>query len=167
MLKMLKALMGALRTSDKAPARPPVDLNKPVENPALVQALERVAGDDSDDAKDALVRELQRANYLAAIIADEMKTTSPEPGMTTIKAGSVIKFVTCEKDGQHFLPLFSDWAAIRAYTDQNVSTLVLPASEAWSFALDDDAYQGIVINPAHNALPLELPMVRYLAGQAT
>jgi len=166
MLKKLLALVGVLGTAQAQPVRPPVDLNKPVENPALVQAMERVASDGSDQAKDALLTELRRANFLAAILTDEMKTTSTEPGLTTIEKGSRIKFLAAGKDSKQYLPLFSDWQAIRAYTDLNVSALVLPAVDAWSFALQGDTYQGVVINPAHNALPLERPMLQFLSTQA-
>ena len=42
--------------------------------------------------------------------------------------------------------------------------MVLPAKDAWQFALQGLTYDGVVINPAHNALPLARPMVEYLAN---
>jgi hypothetical protein len=166
MLSKLKASLASLLAAGAAAhganIKPPVDLNTPVENPALVRAMSRVASDGSNAAKDALLLEIQRANYLAAMFTNEMKSTVQGPGMMRIEKGSRIGLLSAEKDGKQFLVLFSDWEALRAYTTLSVSGMILPARDAWAFALQGDTYQGIVINPAHNALPLERPMLEYL-----
>lgn len=147
---------------------PPVDLDKPVENPRLVAALKRAADDDSDEAKDRLFREIQRANFLVAIYTDEMRfSPTPTPGHMIIQQGSRIKVLSLEAGGENYLPLFTDWAAIRAYTDDKVNTLVFPAADAWLFALKDKAYQGVVINPAGDALPMDREMLEYLCLRST
>lgn len=143
----------------------PVDLNKPVENQALSSAIDALANDPTESNKSHLVSALNKANLLAAILTDEMTTTEQAPGQMTIQAGSRIKFLTAGKDGQTFLPLFTDWEAIRAYTDLNVSAMVPPSIEAWCFALQGGAYDGVVINPAHNALPLDHQMLQFLLRQ--
>jgi hypothetical protein len=59
----------------------PIDPSQPVENPALKDALDRMATDDSDPAKDAVLAEIQRATYLLAVIADEEPSEEmPEEG---------------------------------------------------------------------------------------
>lgn len=142
--------------------RAPVDLNKPVENPALVRALERAAREKSSAAKEALRVELQKAVYLAAILSDEIKTTPGKtPGSVVINEGSVIKFIGYEKTGKNYLPLFSDWNAITAYTKQNVNAFVLRAPDAWTFALKG-TFDGIVINPAGSAFILDRPALESL-----
>ena len=40
---------------------------------------------------------------------------------------------------------------------------LLPASDAWAFGLRN-GFEGIVVNPAHNALPLKREMLQYLAA---
>lgn len=150
---------------------PPVDLNKPVENPRLVAAIERLLTDQSVQAKDALLVELNRANFLAVIFTDEMHSTPPdENGHVTIKEKSLIKVLsTTDSNGNVYLPLFTDWNAIGKYVGEKpekpISTLVLPAADAWSWALAMGSYQGVVINPAHNALPLNRQQIEYLAKQ--
>jgi hypothetical protein len=145
----------------------PIDLNKPVENPKLVEALEQMLLDPSNQAKDVLLVELNRAIYLAVIFTDEMHTTAPdENGRATVKEKSLLKVlhITDERGNAH-LPLFTDWGAIRKYLREPVDTLVLPAADAWSWALTTSAYSGIVINPAHNALPISRELIEYLAKQ--
>ena len=145
---------------------PPVNLNQPVENPALISALKHSSTDHSTKARGQLFQAVQGAIYLVAILTDEMKTTPnpDEPGRMTIGQGSTIKFITASKGGKHYLPLFTDWPAIRTYTQQQVSGLVMPAQDAWAFALQDATYQGVVINPGPQCLEMERPMLEQLAG---
>jgi SseB protein N-terminal domain len=143
-------------------AKTPVDLNKPVENPALVHALERAAREKSNAAKEALLVEVRKATYLAAILSDELKTSPGKtPGSVTINEGSLIKFIGYEKDGKNYMPLFTDWNAVRAYTKQDVDAFILRAPDAWSFVLNGK-FAGVVINPAGSAFTLERSMIESL-----
>jgi hypothetical protein len=147
-------------------AKPSVDLNQAVENTALVAAMERVARENSDSAKDILLHELQRANYLAAMFTEGMKAHEQSPGVKVLPKGSKFGVLAAGKDGKNFLVLFTDWSALRAYTSRNVTGWALPAKDAWLFALQGTTYDGVVINPAHNALPLARPMLEYLSKSA-
>jgi len=172
MLTKFKAMIGALLAVSSATCaadtKVPVDLNKPVENPALITAMQRVATDGSNAAKDQLIFELQRANYLAAMFDDGLKKSpSSMVGETTIQKGSTFGVLSAGKDGKNYLVLFTDWKALQLYTNKKVSGWVLPSKDAWAFVLEDKTYDGVVINPAHNALPLERPMLEFLAREAT
>jgi hypothetical protein len=148
-------------------AEPKLDLDKAVENPALVRAMEHLATDNSAEARDQLVGELQQAEFLAALLPDDGKTpfTGP-PGASVVSKGTQFGVLAAGKDGKRFLLLFTDWAQLRMYSNKNVTGWVLPASDAWAFGLQK-GFDGIVINPAHNALPLKREMVQYLATHLT
>ena len=45
------------------------------------------------------------------------------------------------------------------YTDKNVAGWILAASDAWAFGLQK-GFDGGVVNPAHNALPLQREMLQ-------
>jgi hypothetical protein len=145
---------------------PPVDLNTAVENPSLVRAMNRVAAENTAAAKDLLLLELQRANYLAAMLPDGEKALGTKPGLTVLKKGTRFGVLSAGKGGKNYLVLFSDWKALKGYTKLEVTGWVLPARDAWSFALQGSTYDGVVINPAHNALPLERPMLEFLFKNA-
>jgi hypothetical protein len=150
-----------------AEVKPPVDLNKPVENPALVAALLSFAQTRTPASQDALTIALRTANFLVAILTDEMHTTPSGEGQTTIQAGSRIKILTCsDESGAVHLPLFTDWQSIRRWTDQPVSTLVMPARQAFEFGLSDN-HAGAVVNPGENALPLNKQLLAYLLSAST
>ena len=132
------------------PVVPPVDLNKPVENPQLKKAINAFKANQILKTQDDLGRQLNSANYLIAILADEMKTTLGETeGQATIEKGSLIKFLNCfNEEDECFLPAFTDWEEIRLWTTQDVSTMVMPSADLWDFVLHGDQYAGVVINPA-------------------
>lgn len=147
----------------KAPRNP----NEPVENPALSRALERLATDTSSEAKEEVLTEIQRATYLVAILTDgaDMEPTEV-PGEVIFKKGTQIQVLEAESDGLSFLALFTDRGEIAEYTDVKVTAMILPAAEAWAFALQDGAsYDGAVINPAGHPLPLGRPLLEFLHAQ--
>ncbi|ENM5732232.1 SseB family protein [Vibrio mimicus] len=143
-----------------------IDVNQVVENPALVAAMDRVAREDSDAAKDELLKQLLQANYLAAMFTDGLKVSSGDGNQRTIEKGSTFGVLSAESAGKNYLVLFTDWKALSQYTEQKVSGWILPSKDVWLFALQGSTYDGVVINPAHNALPLERPMLEYLSHHA-
>jgi len=144
-----------------------IDVNQAVENPALVAAMDRVAREGSDESKDELLRQLLQANYLAAMFTEGLKVSSAGGNDQTIEKGSTFGVLSAESAGKNYLVLFTDWKALGQYTDQKVSGWILPSKDVWSFALQGGTYDGVVINPAHNALPLERPMLEYLSHHAS
>ena len=139
-------------------AKAPVDLNKPVENPELVAALDAYTRNPSPGARTALTAQLNKGIYLLPILTDQAKITRSEsdPGQATFEEDSLIKILTAtDADGNAILPLFTDWPSIRSWTTQNVSTLVLPAQDAWGFATRGEGYSGAVINPGGHNLVLK------------
>jgi hypothetical protein len=138
------------KKSETIPVESPVDLNKPVENPILKKAINAYRANQNIRTQKDLGEALNSANYLIAIMTDEMTTTpSDTEGQVTINKGSLIKFINCfNENNECFLPAFTDWEEIRMWTTQEVGTLVMPADHLWGFALQDDLYAGVVINPA-------------------
>ncbi len=152
-----------VRTEDSIVV-PPVDLNKPVENPDLLAALKEFEANQSEQFQQELFRQLASANFLVPFFPDEMQTTpGSQPGQMTIEKDSLLKIPACaDRDGKDHLPLFTDWAAIQAWVDKPVSTLVMPASDAWSFVLSQPHYAGAFVNPAGSRLQLSRDLIQYL-----
>ena len=132
---------------------PAFDINTPVINPALTAALAADALHSTPDTRRAVTAELMQATFLVAILTQEIQEKPTAPGQFTWQAGSRFS-VLLSSDGQggKVLPLFTDWDALRQWTDQPVSGLVMPAAEAWAFAMADDTYAGAVVNPATDGL---------------
>lgn len=148
------------------PVKPPVDLDTPVTNPRLVAAMDAFMSTQGPEQLDALLLELRRSVYLIVTYMDDaILHKEAATNQATIKKGSTIGILELEgPDGQRTLPLFSDWDAIRKYTQDNVSTMVMPAKQAWSFAAEK--YGAAVINPGGPMLPLNRDQVYQLAQSA-
>lgn len=132
----------------------PFDINQAVSNPALSAALDALTRADTAATRQQAALEIGRATYLVAILDDEIRSTPGRgPGEATWQAGSRFGVLTADdgQDGQ-VLPLFTDWDAIRAWANRPVSALVMPAAEAWAFALAGDTYSGVVLNPAQQGI---------------
>ena len=106
-----------------------------------------------------------KATFLVAILTQEVREKPVAPGQVTWQAGSRFS-VLLSNDGQggKVLPLFTDWDALRQWTDEPVSGLVMPAAEAWAFALTDETYTGVVVNPATDGLVFGPAALAQLAG---
>ncbi|MCB9849806.1 MAG: SseB family protein [Phycisphaerales bacterium] len=123
------------------------------------------AKDNSKDAFEKMLAEICRANFLVATLMDEARVTAKDgPGQVTIEKGSRIKVFEVEwENGQSALPLFTDWDEIRRFTDQPVSTLVMPAHQVLPFAAS--RYPAIVIYAGGMTLPMLRDEIAQLAGK--
>jgi hypothetical protein len=149
-----------------ATATPPVDLNTPVENPKVVAAIRDFADASTPKTQDALTRALRAANFLVPMFTDEIKSSPIDEGSVSFEAGSKLKLLACtNEDDEVLLPLFTDWPAIREWTDEPASTLVMPAAEAFDLAASDE-YAGAVVNPGGYSLPLGKDLLGFLLGNA-
>jgi len=144
---------------------PPVDLNKPVENPRLVAALVAFEKNQGDETRQTLWKELKSAVYLIPVRADKLATTPPDKsGKKTVTEDSPISFfMSPDKAGNPYLPIFTDWQEIVKFTKEPVSTLVMPGDDLWAFVLNHKSFHGAVLNPADKkALPLDRAMIQSL-----
>lgn len=160
MMWLFRRQSGARKSS---PVVPPVDLDTPVTNPRLVSAISAFATDQSDARLNALLTELNNAVYLVATLLDEANVKATDtPGKVVFEKGSRIKvFTASDPDNNALLPLFTDWDAIRLWIQDPVETLVMPAADAWGFALN--SYNGVIVNPAGPCLPLNRSQVEDLS----
>lgn len=144
---------------------PPVDLNKPVENPEVVAAINAAANSQSPLLYAALTCALRDANYLVPIMQEGMiASPAGEEGQMIVHAGSRLNVFTCAApDGGTLLPLFTDWDEIRRWIDVPVSTLVVPAKDAFAMASRDE-YAGAVVNPGGQAVELSKELLGRLLG---
>lgn len=121
-------------------ATPPVDVNKPVENPNLVEAMSHFDTARPVAAQPEVMRQLNAANYLIPIIRVHIPTTPKGPdGSAVVTQDTQIKIVQAtDTSGKPCLPLFTDWRALRAWNNSDLSTFVMPAKTAWDFVLAHD-----------------------------
>ena len=129
--------------------------NEPIENPELLTAIETIAADKSEDAQYALTLALQRGLYLVPAFSGRLDTDPTDDEALQI-------LVCTDEHDAEYLPLFTDEAALKAWTSEDVSAMVMTAPEAWDIILSQPECSGGVINPGDKALPLNRDMVALL-----
>lgn len=141
---------------------PPVDLNKPVENPALVSAIARHADEANPRSLRALLEAVLAATFLAGMLdGTEGEAAADEASFAPLPKGSRIAILAVrDKEDRHLLALFSDWSGLRAW-DGRFSGLVMPASQALNFVIKN-GYDGLVINPGGPSIQLDRKHVHAL-----
>jgi hypothetical protein len=145
----------------RGPVVPPVDLNVPVTNPEVIEAVKAYAADPSDVRGQALDVALRRSVLLAATRISELQPTPGQPGQSTVPVGSTITIATVLDDrDRSLLALFTDWQSLEAQYGPGWDSLVLPAADAFDLALKQHA--GAVLNPSgpEVSVPLEHPQLR-------
>lgn len=168
--KYLHAILLALSMSATAHAQEVIDVSKPVTNPRLTAAMDRLEVEKSNSAQDVLFSELNKANYIA--LAMNFPTSDPlanSKNQIILPAGVKFDLLLTGKGGKKYLLLFTDWSAANKYLERDhpnekFKGIILPSKDAWDFfnGTLSSICDGIVINPAHNALVLNKGLVNSL-----
>jgi len=145
-------------------ATPPVDVNKPIENPGLVEAVSHFDPAKPVTAQSEIVRQLNTGNYLIPIIRVHIPTSPKDPdGSAIVTQDTQIKVMQApDAAGKPCLPLFTDWRALRAWNRSDLSTLVMPAKAAWDFVLSHEVYSGAILNPGERSVTLSRDIIHAL-----
>jgi len=142
-----------------------IDVNKPVENPDLVAAIQNHANQNSNESTVQLVEAIRKAVFLAAIDESELNKQEIGKGEIEIQKGSKFGILEIQNsDNRRLLALFSDWNEFRRCAPSDFSGLIMPSNQVSSY-LQTGAYDGVVINPGGNALPIYSNLIAYIFGE--
>jgi len=131
------------------------DINQPVTNPELVAAIDAIRVTFSQVTEEALVKALKDARYLCPV------DISPRPesdgsGTITLKTETTISFFgLTDANGNNFLPVCTDWSALKLWRDiPDEQTVVLTYEDVSGMVMRDPKLCGFVINPQSHVLPI-------------
>jgi hypothetical protein len=146
--------VGFLRKDSKPPSEakvtPPVDLDKPVENPELVAQMIRAR---QSRTREDLQQTLQMLREAVFLQATQFSHPDGHPALTDgkIRAGTLIKLHTVLlPDDRSALAIFTDWPSLRAAVgdDPTWSSLVETGEGVFKTGLLPAYPGGVVINPS-------------------
>lgn len=126
-----------------------IDVNTPVENPELVEAIEGYLKSPAQETELRMVNAIKGANYLSPV------TIQGEMEEGTIKEGTTMTFaLVISPVGDKFFPVFSDWNELRKWSETHKETLVASYNDMASITMSGiDGIKGFVINPfSHNII---------------
>lgn len=163
-LKKIGIMLGLAAATSASAIEPPVDLNKPVENPILVAAILKHQKVGSNETATELFQALKGSVFLVGMITD--KPIENSGGYASFKKGDHLGLITViDNSDKSLLGLFTDHAELQNFTNKATSTLVMPAKMALEATLQH-GYSGLVINPAGQAsLRLDKEFIITIMGQ--
>ena len=144
-----------------------IDLNKPVTNPELLEAIDAMKRDGSSENLDHVINEVMRANFLSPVII----TPAPEAdesGSTVLKAETTISFhMITDSVGKSYFPAFTDWDELRKWNkEENMQTLISTFDDYAAMVLGENGRsEGFVINPFGTNIPFSRDMIESLKNQ--
>ena len=144
------------------------DINEPVTNPALVEAIEAIEKDSNQSSQNNFFNAVKAAKFLTSVSIDPPPPPG-EDGKTTLKADTIISFVHLQDANDDvFLPVYTDWFALKLWRDiPDERTMILTYEDIRAMVVANEAISGFVINPYSNNITIRKDMLAILdAGHA-
>ena len=132
---------------------------KPLTNPELLTAVERMNREQSRDSREAVLDlVISTARFLAPV------TITPAPGEEAPGQEATIQFqLLPNQNNQPFFPAFTSWEELRKLCGpRNQQTLVLSFPDYAKMVLQDGRAAGFVIDPFGCCLSFDPAMMEHL-----
>lgn len=142
-----------------------IDINKPVTNPELVEAINAIAENNTKENQDRVINEVMKAHFLSPVIISPTPESSGNNGETVLKENTKINFSIIENTAnQHYFLAFTDWDELRKWhVNENQQTLILTFDDLAAMVLDEKGNSdGFVINPFGGNITFNKNMVTSL-----
>lgn len=140
-----------------------IDPKKPVTNPALKAAAEKVRADNTPEMLNAAINELVKAILITpAQIQLDGKVPKPDAqGRIQIPKDSKVNFqILNTPDGKHYFMAFTDWEELRKWRKEpGQKTMMLRFDDFAGLLANNPNASGFVLNPFSSNLRFESGMV--------
>ena len=132
------------------------DFNKPITNPELLAAVERMNRENSRESREAVLDlVISSARFLSPVTIGQAPATGKD---TTIQ----FQLLT-NQEGQPFFPAFTSWDELRKLCGpKNQQTVALTFDDYARMIVQDNRAAGFVLDPFGCCLSFERPMVEHL-----
>lgn len=92
-----------------------IDINKPVTNPELLEAIDAMRLDSASENLDKVINEVMRAHFLSPVIIAPAPD-SDNDGVAVLKEKTTISFHMIEDNMNHsYFLAFTDWDELRKW----------------------------------------------------
>ena len=142
-----------------------VDVNKPVENPDFVSALDAYRAEPNAQTEAEFLRRIRTAHFLAPVDIAPPIDSEPKPdGSVVLEKDTHIRFfLISSQDGKNYFPAFTDWGALREWSSQPPRRTLDDYS---AMLRQDENADGVAINPFGQNLVLSPKALAWINGEA-
>lgn len=145
-----------------------VDVNKPVENPLLVAAIDALQKNPTAETESTLFEQLRQAHFLL-VLQEGIGGEPDADGKITLAKDTTISIpMLSDADGHPLYFGFTDWPSLYAWRNQpDQQTLIVPFDDLPGFVLREDSNcTGFLINPSTQNFFLPRHILAGLCGRA-
>ena len=138
--------------------------NKPLTNPELQAAVERMNRDGTRESREAVLDTvITSARFLAPV------TITPAPGKDTADKDAQIQFqLLANQEDKLFFPAFTNWDELRKLCGpKNQQTVMLGFDHYAGMVLKDKRAAGFVVDPFGCCLSFDRDMISHLVQRKT
>lgn len=138
-----------------------MNVNKPITNPQLLNAIEEMIKDNSKEQ--LFINELFKAKFLCPAHLELKNSQKGNKGQVIVGEGSTIALISIDdQQNKHFLMAFTDWKELRKWKqEENIQTIILTCEDYQEILTKDDTpYSGFVINPYGSNIILNKEIVK-------
>ena len=141
-----------------------IDVNKPVENPKLVESMQRLLKEPNQQNENDFMEQVVDAIFLSPVKIDNI--IENEGNKITLEKDTKIQFIHfTDNDGKAFLPLFTDWNEIGKWSkEEGIQTLMLRMNDYKEMVSNNEIYSGVVINPYSENIMFSSQQLNTLLG---
>lgn len=145
-----------------------IDVNKPVTNPKLFEAINKMREVNTKQSQDEVIKEVVNAHLIAPISISPTPQESDSSGTTVLKKDTTINFNIIENtNNEKFILTFTDWNELKKWNNaKDQQTLIVTFTDLRSMILDDKGnLDGFAINPFTQNLTFNKSMVSALYNE--
>lgn len=127
-----------------------LDVNKPVTNPDLVEAIKVMNENNTQESQDNVINEVMKAHFISPVTIFPEPEHSSGSSEVVLKEKTKINFNIIENTArQQFFLVFTDWEELGKWKKgENQNTLILSFDDLAAMVLDKEgSSEGFVINP--------------------
>lgn len=146
-----------------------IDVNKPVTNPSLVNAMNKMRELNTKESQDDVINEVMNAHLIAPVSISPVPETPTGINETVLKEKTTIGFTMIENtENQNFFLAFTDWDELGKWNKtEGQQTLIVRFNDLATMVLNEDkGSDGFVINPFTQNLTFNKTMVSALHKEA-
>lgn len=131
------------------------DINEPVTNPTLINAIEAIQKEVNQSTRDDFLNAVKEAKFLSPVSMDPPPPPGDD-GKTTLQADTKISFISLtDANGDSYLPVYTDWPALKQWRDiPDEKTLILSYEDVKEMIVNNAGSSGFVINPFSQNVPV-------------
>lgn len=140
-----------------------MDVNTPVTNPILVNAIEAIKNEITPETQDKYFKAVIDAQFLSPVTIEPPPPAGKDGKTTLTKDTKISFFGFTDMNGDEYLPVYTDWVALKQWRDiPDEQTVITSYKDISGMVLNNPQSKGFVINPYSHNVPVRRNIIEHI-----